>query len=388
MILNRDGRILFAARALRTCAFGWLSVVLALYLARRGLPPTWIGGVFTATMVEDAILTILLSALASRLGPGRILIASAPLMTLGGVLLAVADDPRLLVAGAVLGMLSPNGQDAGPFSPLEQALLPETVPKAARIRVFGWYNVFGFLPAALGSLAAGAWLGGRSSRDSTTCGLIDRCSGSTRWPVSAWRRCIPRSRGALAKFRRPLKARWASALWASKSRAESCSSWRRSSPWMHSPVVSSCRVCSPTGSTSGLASDRAAGSALFRNEPALRAFLPGGLSRRRSGGPSEDDGLHASAVERPAVGSPIHADVRPGRPRAVARYVLSQMDVPTRQAYTMILVSPDERPAAAGVTSSARALAQSCCSLPLRPRAGHGGNGASVLLRGRPEDRL
>src|SRR5207248_846478 len=37
------------------------------------------------------------------------------------------------------------------------------------------------------------------------------------------------------------------------------------------------------------------------------------------------------------------------------RHLLSQMDVPTRQAYTMALVAPDERSAAAGLTSSARA---------------------------------
>ena len=58
---------------------------------------------------------------------------------------------------AVLGTLSPNGQDAGAFSALEQALLPDAVPAKARTRAFAWYNIFGFLPSALGALAAGAW---------------------------------------------------------------------------------------------------------------------------------------------------------------------------------------------------------------------------------------
>ena len=129
--LTRDGRLLFAARALRTFSFGWLSVVLALYLARRGLSAGEIGAVFTATMAEDATLTIVLSSMATRIGSRRIMAWASPLMTLGGLLLAVADSPRVLVIGAILGTLSPNGQEAGPFSPLEQATLPETVPPAA-----------------------------------------------------------------------------------------------------------------------------------------------------------------------------------------------------------------------------------------------------------------
>ena len=81
---------------------------------------------------------------------------TAPLIALGGFLLAVAESrPWLLVVGAVLGTLSPNGQEAGPFAPMEQSLLPATVRSGSVVRVFGWYNVFAFLPAALGAGAAG-----------------------------------------------------------------------------------------------------------------------------------------------------------------------------------------------------------------------------------------
>ena len=150
---------MFAARALRSFSFGWLSVILALYLASRGLPAAAIGAVFTATMVEDALLTMLLSTVAARVGAGAGDGATAPLIALGGLLLATAESPWLLLAGAVLGTLSPNGQDAGPFAPLEQLLLPGAVRSGSTVRVFGWYNVFAFLPAAPGAAAAGAALG-------------------------------------------------------------------------------------------------------------------------------------------------------------------------------------------------------------------------------------
>ena len=158
MTLTADGRWLFAGRALRTFSFGYLSLALALYLAARGFSAGAIGGILTATLVEDAVFTALVSGLANRVGRRRVLTACSLLISFAGVMLAVGDRPWVLVVGAVLGTLSPSGQEAGPFSPVEQALLPATVSRDARTRVFAWYNVAGYVPAALGSLAAAAWL--------------------------------------------------------------------------------------------------------------------------------------------------------------------------------------------------------------------------------------
>ena len=75
----------------------------------------------------------------------------------------------LLLAGAVLGTLSPNGQEAGPFTAMEQALLPGTVRSGSAVRLFGWYNVFGFLPAAAGARRVrGSPWGGRCDGASTS----------------------------------------------------------------------------------------------------------------------------------------------------------------------------------------------------------------------------
>src|SRR4029453_17094910 len=157
--LTADGRLLFAARALRSLSFGWLSVILALYLAGRGLSATQIGAVFTATMVEDALLTMFLSTVAARVGPARLMALAAPLIGPGGLLLATASSPWLLLTGAVLGTLSPNGQDAGPFSPLEHSLLPGAVRSGSTVRVFALYNLVAFASAATGAAAAGLALG-------------------------------------------------------------------------------------------------------------------------------------------------------------------------------------------------------------------------------------
>ena len=138
LVVSDDGRLLLAAKAVRTFAFGWLSVILALYLARRGFSSAEIGGVFTATMVEDALLTMGLATVAARVGPIRVMAVTAPLIVLGGVILALADSKGLLLAGAILGTLSPSGQEAGPFTAMEQALLPGTVKSGSTTRLFGW----------------------------------------------------------------------------------------------------------------------------------------------------------------------------------------------------------------------------------------------------------
>lgn len=78
LALSRARSWLFGAKALRAFAFGWLSVILALYLAGCGMSPKAIGAVFTATIVEDALLTMVLSAAAVRLGAARVMLLTAP----------------------------------------------------------------------------------------------------------------------------------------------------------------------------------------------------------------------------------------------------------------------------------------------------------------------
>src|SRR5690348_12852989 len=71
--LTRDGRLLFAGRAVRTFGFGFLSVILPLHLAFRGFSSREIGAVLTATLVEDAIATGLFALVADRVGRRRVL---------------------------------------------------------------------------------------------------------------------------------------------------------------------------------------------------------------------------------------------------------------------------------------------------------------------------
>ena len=355
MHLTPDGRWLFAGRALRTFSFGYLSLALALYLSARGFSAAAIGGVLTATLVEDAVFTALVAGLANRLGRRRLLTACSLLISFAGVLLAVGDAPWVLVVGAVLGTLSPSGQEAGPFSPVEQALLPTTVSREARTRAFAWYNVAGYVPAALGSLAAAGWLKAAAAmgmeelaafRDLLwfyTAGgvalalVYQRLSPAVE--MNAPR--PPAARMGLHRSRRVVFE--LAGLQALDSLAGGFIVQSLLVYWFHLRYGVGADALGPLFFGTNLLS---AVSFLVAARVAARV----GLLNTMVFSHLPSNVLLCLVPLAPSF--PLAAAL------LLARHLLSQMDVPTRQAYTMALVAPDERPAAAGFTTSARGLAQ------------------------------
>ena len=363
MILSRDGQLIMVGRALRSFSFGWLSVILVLYLQLQGLGAPAIGGVLTASMVEDALLTLGLSAIASRLGPARVMAATAPLIALGGLLLALADRPWLLLVGAVLGTLSPNGQDAGPFAPMEQALLPATVRSGSVVRAFGWYNVFAFLPAAAGAGAAGGALGwmirnGIGERPAYRgmllayaavgalltvlyIALAKRMHGGSAEPAvqALGRLGLHRSRKAVVHL---------AGLQAIDALAGGFIIQSLLAYWFHLRFG---------------AGPEALGALFFgTNLLSALSFLVATRVAERVGLLNTMVFTHLpSNVLLLLV--PFMPSFVPAATVLLARHLLSQMDVPARQAYTVALVAPEERAAAAGFTASVRALAQACAPI-------------------------
>ncbi|PYQ16009.1 MAG: MFS transporter [Acidobacteria bacterium] len=353
--LTADGRWLFAGRALRTFSFGYLSLALALYLAARGFSAAAIGGVLTATMAEDALFTVLVSGLVNRLGRRRVLTACSLLITFAGVMLAEGERAWVLVVGAVLGTLSPSGQEAGPFSPLEQSLLPETVSRDARTRAFAWYNVAGFLPAALGALAGAAWL-----RAASAIGLEERAAyRALLWFYALnggllaliYRQLSPAAgmpprrpdapRAGLHRSRRVVLEM--AGLQALDSLAGGFIVQSLLVYWFHLRYGARPDVLGPLFFGTNLLS---AASFLVAARVADRV----GLLNTMVFSHLPSNVLLCLVPLAPNLGGAAAL--------LLARHLLSQMDVPTRQAYTIALVAPDERPAAAGYTTSARALAQ------------------------------
>ncbi len=354
--MTADGRLLFAARALRSFSFGWLSVILALYLAGRGLSATAIGALFTATLVEDALLTMALSTLASRVGPARLMALTAPLIALGGLLLATAESPLWLVVGGVLGTLSPNGQDAGPFSPLEHSLLPGALRSGTPVRAFAWYNLVAFASAAMGAMAAGLVLGaaeraGTASLEAQRSMMLAYGgSGLALAALYAWlaarhgppvpapaaeapgRLGLGRSRGVVL---------WLAGLQGLDALAGGFVMQSLVAYWLKLRFD---------------ASPEALGALFFgTNLLSALSFLAAARVAERFGLLHTMVFTHLPSNVLLAL-VPFMPTFAGAASMLLARHLLSQMDVPTRQAYTVALVAPEERAAAAGFTVSVRAL--------------------------------
>ena len=333
-------------------------MILALYLAARGLSATQIGAVFTATMVEDALLTMLLSTVASRIGPARLMAATAPLIALGGFLLATAESPWLLVAGAVLGTLSPNGQDAGPFAPLEHSLLPGAVRGSSIVRAFALYNLVAFGCAATGAALAGLVLGW-SGRQGVTELAAERAmltaygvAGLALTGLYLWLAARHASEPA------PPRAPAAGSLGLGRSRGVVLQlAALQGLDALAGGFVIQSLIAYWLRQRFG-ASPEALGALFFgTNLLSALSFLAAtrvadrfGLLRTMVFTHLPSNVLLLLVPFMPSFGG--------AAAMLLARHLLSQMDVPTRQAYTMALVAPEERAAAAGFTVSVRALAQ------------------------------
>jgi MFS family permease len=160
--LTRDGWLLLASKGTRNFGYGFLSVILGLYLDEVGFTPIEVGFIFTATLIGSAMLTGIVTARADRLGRRRMLMVSSALLALSGFIFAVARTPWLLVIAALTGTISPTSGEVGPFETVEAAILPQTTSEKRRNQAFGLYSAVGAAMVALGALAAG--LPARSSQ--------------------------------------------------------------------------------------------------------------------------------------------------------------------------------------------------------------------------------
>src|SRR6202163_4848392 len=154
--LSSDGWLLFVTRFARLFAYGSLSVILVFYLIGLGLTEAQAGLVLTLTLVGDVIVSLYLTTRADRIGRRRMLIVGSILMAAAGLAFACTSNLLFLIIAGTIGVISPSGNEVGPFLPIEQAALSQVVPDRARTEVFAWYTLAGSLATASGALFGGA----------------------------------------------------------------------------------------------------------------------------------------------------------------------------------------------------------------------------------------
>jgi MFS family permease len=366
MLLSRDGLLLFATCGVRSFAYGLLSVVLGLYLAALGLEAIAVGTLITVALAGAAAMTRVLTAVADQVGRRRVLILGALLMAAASAVFAVSENPLLLGLAAIVGTINPSTRETGPFPSVEQAILPQVSSPSRRTSMFAAYNMVRSLGNAVGALAVGLpalaglegltgyrlliWSYGalalvllalfwrlspavEAARNDAARNVAVPGGSAPHAPASLarrWRLGIHRSRGIVLR----LSALSAVDAFGGGFLVDSLIAY-----WFHERY--------------GV--DLAALAALFFGTNLLAAlsfFAAEPLARRF--------GLLNTMVFT-HLPSNVFAMLVPLMPNAglaatmlLIRNSLSQLDVPARQSYTMAIVAPDERSAAAGLQSVAR----------------------------------
>src|SRR6266699_624274 len=151
-LLTHDVLLLFVTRFIRLFAYGSLSVVLVFYLTGLGLNTSQTGVLFTLTLIGDTVISLYLTTRADRIGRRRMLIVGTMLMVAAGVIFSLAHNFLFLTVAATIGVISPSGNEVGPFLSIEQAALTNVVSEQTRTRIFAWYTLAGSFATALGAL--------------------------------------------------------------------------------------------------------------------------------------------------------------------------------------------------------------------------------------------
>jgi len=158
-VLTGDALLIYIAAFLRSSAVGLIGVVLAIALTEAGVSLAGTGAVIGAGLAGIAVMTLVVTVAADRLGRRRALIALSLLTGFGYFAAAVSANLIWLIPTAFAGMVNGMGRDRGPAGTLEQAILPETTDAEHRTWTLAWYNLVLDGGHAFGGLAALAFAG-------------------------------------------------------------------------------------------------------------------------------------------------------------------------------------------------------------------------------------
>jgi hypothetical protein len=390
--VTRDTRGILAAQALRALAYGFGSVLLGVVLAARGWSSARVGVLLAAIVAGTALAQIVVGVLGDRIGRRRTYAALYCCLALAGLVFGLTTWWWLLLGVALTGALSTEVVESGPFTSLEQAMLPQGPPAQARTRVFGIYNTVATLAGSLGALAA---------------------AGPALLPHARAGAGVGGGLGLAAEQRLflvfvPIGLAGAILAWSLSQQVEAQVD-RQADGEAHPPPrvrVPLARSRSTVLRLSGLFAVDAFGGGFV-----IQSFIAYWL-RVRFGASVELLGVVFFAIGLLQAGSFLAATrlaerigllptmvfthlpsnlllaaipLAPNLPAAVGlllgRFALSQMDVPARQAYVIALVDPAERTAAVATTNLARYLAR-----PIAPAvagaAGQLGMGLPFVLAG------
>ncbi|MEO8424309.1 MAG: MFS transporter [Actinomycetota bacterium] len=344
--IERDLRRILWVQATRAALYGFGTVVLGTALADGGLSDARVGLVFTAMLAGMALATVGVGLVGDRVGRRRAYALLLVVLGITGAVFALTESFMVLVAAALTGTMSTDANESGPITSLEQAMIGQA-PATTRLRVFGRYNAVAFLAGAVGALAAGgpaflrdAWSGAPDDQrwlllfpvGALVCLALARTLSPAVEAAGASHAQHPLERSRSTVFR-------LSSLFALDAFAGGFVVTTFVVFWFERRFGASSQVMSLLVFAGGILQ---AGSSIVASRVGARF----GLLNTMVFSHLPSNILLMLVPLMPTLGWAIVV--------LLVRFVLSQMDVPTRQAYIAAMVDPEERTAAAAFTNTAR----------------------------------
>jgi MFS family permease len=354
---SADALRVLAARGVRAFGDGFVALLLPIYLVELGFSALAIGAIVTTTLIGTALLTLWVGWIANRHSRRLLLLASAALMAATGAGFAMITSFWPLLVVAFVGTMNPTSGDASIFVPLEQTVLTQTIAARRRTALFARYSVIGSCATALGVLAAAlpdfmtAWFGCSSSTAMqlmfgvyAVLGLItfilyrplssavEIANETPQAPLHQSKRLVYGMAAlfGMDSFGTGFLVQSLLALWLYQAFQVSVTAAATILFWSSLCSAVSYLVAVPIAARIGLIN-----TMVFTHLPSnvLLVLIP------------------------------FAPDLATAIALLLARSALSQMDVPTRASYVMAVVAPEERPAAASLTSVPKTFAWAAGSM-------------------------
>ena len=380
--ISKDGKLLLTARILRTFAYGFLSIIISIYLKLIGFDGFLIGLILTSTLINSVIFTLVASFYADRIGRRKMLIIYALLMAISGVIFFVTSNYIALIVAGLIGTINVTGTETGAFLSIEQAMLPQTLKDTKkRNTLFAFYNMVGTF-----AMSAGVLVSGLPGIIQHQFGLSEIGSISPLFLLYSFLGVAVLATYLLLSKKVELKGK---ADKEEKAQVQvqggDLESDEKKKPRILKPLTQTLSPASKkiVGKLSGLfAIDSFGGGFVIQSIVSLWFFTKFGadltllsyifsiagvltaFSFLASAKIADRIGLINTMVftHIPSNILLILVAFSPTLPIAVAFYLarmaLSQMDIPTRQSYIVAVVKEDERTAAAGITNISRNITQ------------------------------
>jgi MFS family permease len=327
-----------AAKSIRTFCYGFLGILLPLYLDQLGLDARGVGLAVTCTLVGSAALTWAVRRPAERLGGRAALVGLAALSAVAAVLLLTTSNPWVVVLAAMLGNVAVGTGETGPFLSVEQVVIARAAAGTRRTTLLSVYNLLGYAAAAGGAGIVGLSTPGWLFTAFLASALLQMAAYSLLPPAPAGRRATSAGPGPSTSLIRRLAALFALDSFAGGFVLQSLIAY-----YLHERF--------------GLGLDALGQVFLVAQILTAASLLLAARAARRFG-------LLNTMVVSHLISNVflVAMAFAPTAAAAIllllARQLLSQMDVPTRQAYVMAVVEDREREAAATTTTLWRTVTQ------------------------------